>query len=246
MRNARGFTTVEVMVAAALAGLLAVVAATVLVNTVGLEKKSAVQALADAEFAAGAQLAQNPARLAPYVNLAGLGGCLSGGAGAGCEAFQAWNEFPLTTGDKEPRFRAEVDLMGPCRPAKPCPVKRTMRYRWLCTATKCTGTEVEVKVTASEASRVRERSTLISIDRRQFVDRGQLQFLCDAAGESMVGVDYAKLRDRCAAKAASTCAGPHAFFTVGGDPGDCRPAYDQSCGNGFGKIGLDTSSSACL
>lgn len=246
VRNESGLTTVEMLVVAFLGALISVAAFSVFTNTIGLEKRSALQSLADTEFAAGAQLAQNPARIAPYMNISGVGNCLTGSSTSGCDAFQVWSEFPVTTGEKEPRFRADVNLMGPCVPNKPCAVMRRMRFRWLCTAAKCSGAEVEVKVTASEESRVRERSTLVSIDRRQFVERGQLQFFCDGAAQPMVGLDFSQLRDRCALKDLSTCSGPHAFFSVGGVALDCRPDYDQSCANGFAKIGLDSTTSVCL
>jgi hypothetical protein len=246
-RRETGFSLLEVMGATALAGIVTLGAYSVLTNEVAMDRTSAVQALVGTEFSRGLQLANNPARLLPYLNTQSMGACLSGmEGGSGCLSFGAWQSFPVTSAPNQPQFQANVDLLGPCQPPKPCLVKRNMRFQWVCTAKNCQSLLIEVSVTPDPATHAKERLTQITIDRRMLRDRGQIAFSCDSNAQSVEGVDYLTLTDICTALGPSNCANPMELFTVDGAPADCKPALDSSCGTGYATIGLDASSESCI
>lgn len=254
----RGFSALEVLAALGLTALVGGAGFALMTSSFTTERNSRVLAQADSEFAAGMLLARNAAQLAPFVRPAALGDCLRTDRGSNCGVFGAWQAFPATG---QPVFQTKLGLNGACDGSIPCVVERTMRFRWVCTATSCNSLEVEVvvrsldeddvdskmdaaKAKSVNAPRMKERSTVVSIDRRQFGARAQLSFECDTRTLSMVGVDYNHLVDQCLAQAESQCQMPHAFFTVGGTA-DCQPDLAASCGEGFRSVALYQSGVAC-
>jgi len=244
MRNHKGFTVVEMMLALGLTVIVGGVGYAVMTGTLLQEKNTRVISIADSEFATGIHLSRNAARLAPFVNPESLGDCLRTEAGTNCTQHSTWREFPRTTSSGAPTFHSRLGLSGPCGGTVPCLVDRTMRYRWVCTANKCTALETEIKVSSlNKEDHFNERSTTILLDRRQFVERAQLAFECDLLRQSMVGVDYNALRDRCELLHETRCNMPQDSY--GNGSGECRPELVSTCATGFNTLGLDRNNFAC-
>lgn len=253
LRGQAGLSIIEIIFATGVSGLVIYGGTQVVSMSNGLQKGSDGQSLIDRELAAGTQIANNPQRISPFINLPALGDCLMRDQNSDCARFttEGWKDYPAVTNSQGPHFNTNFNHLGPCASpdtAKTCLVQRKMQYRWICTARECSGLETRVAVTPlnSLADKIKPREVTIKLDRRQFMNRAQVGFVCDALANrrSITGVDYARLSDICKAYDPSPCDLPHKTYQPEG-AGDCREELNASCGQGFSSAGLDNGSGAC-
>ena len=243
----RGFSFVETLLAGALTSAVVLGAATMLNHTAKTEKQTNVQSIIDREFAAGTQLAANVENIRPFLNVAALGNCLTKDGNTNCAAFGNWVDYPTTVPANKPKFQVSVNHLKECAPAEPtCMATRYMRYRWICTAAECSGLETEVRITPinAYAQAFKPRTSSVKLDRRQFLTRDQITFLC-GAGTSVHGVDYDQLRADCAAIANSSCTLPQATMNPSAPSANCQDALTVTCGTGYAVTALDNGRTVC-
>jgi hypothetical protein len=253
LRSQAGLSILEIIFATGVSGAVIYGGVTLMGLSGGLQKTTEGQSIVDRELAAGVQLANNPQRISDYVELTRLGDCLMRDQNADCAKFtnEGWKVYPSSTGPKGPVFHTLLNGIGPCANGatdKNCLVKREMKYRWVCTARSCTGLETRVSVTPLNAlaEKIKPRETTIKLDRRQFMTRAQIAFVCDKPENrrSITGVDYGQLGDICKDYETSRCDLPHKTYQPAGS-NDCREELNASCGQGFSAASLDNASGAC-
>ena len=247
LRNQRGFSFVETLLAGGLTGAVVLGAATMLNHTAKSEKQTNVQSIIDREFAAGTQLAANSENLKPFVNAAALGACLTKDGNANCAAFGNWADYPANPGAGRPKFQVSVNHLKECTPAEPtCMATRYMRYRWICTAAECSGLETEVRITPinAYAQSFKPRTSSVKLDRRQFLTRDQITFIC-GSGRTMRGVDYDQLQADCQAITNSNCVTPQATLDPANPGNNCQGALTVTCPDGYATTALDNGRVVC-
>lgn len=251
MKKSRGFSLIEVTVSLALSGIVAIGMGFVMTKAAALHEQADYQSIVDNTYYIGAQIARSSAHLKQEAARGGVHveECLSG-LRTDCAAL-ANVDHPLVPPDA-PELNG---YFGPrnCTggPSSDCTIRRYVDYRWVCSAIRCTGMNVRVRVIPYEpdlttpSRKARARDGTFAIMNRSVGDRSQIRFHCGS--QAIFGVNYSNLTDDCTQyEPGDSCVLPMKTYGTGQTVSqNCQPAQTKDCGEGFSSLALFESSNEC-
>ena len=253
MNNQRGFSIVEMVVAAGISVALFGGSAIVFSGTVTSMQHVTQQSDVDALYLSRLQSTRHIYQLKEWFKIpvgSTLEQCLSG-KGANCDtAFGT--EAPM---DYDPVLNALFSSVGRCGEVTDvntaaCPMRVVTRYQWLCGTTACTGLRVNVSVTAPAAGGtgardLASRSGSFSIPAVAFASKNTLKMNC--AGTGTLPLERFGLRDLSRTVAprspkTDACDNPAANY---GTASNCQGTQQSDCGGGFTTLALYKAQTDC-
>lgn len=251
-KKTEGYSLVEVLIGAAVAGTLAVFVGSVMKISSHATDLTSVQMVIDTLHANAMHYARSPAQLKKILNVDGntaLQNCLTQ-KGTNCVSqFQkSWQPLQDAAGDLNAKFAKN---QGKCTTGPDCIIERVTQYQILCPADyHCNQIEVKIE-TAYKGPTNRgpftKRQGTIPMPGAVLLGRAKIDFACAGTDRFVASVDYDRLTASCgnlSGTNSSPSDQPLRIFPVASST-DYQALIQQNCSNGFGKTGMFNGQSAC-